>query len=48
MSLVRFVRAVERRVVWAARAETCAWVWVARDDRVRVGFEVVVGRVSLR
>ena len=48
MSSVRFVRVVERRVVWAARAETWAWVSVARVERGRVGFEVVVGRASLR
>lgn len=49
MSSVRLVRVVESRVVWAARAEIWVWVWVAMDERVGVGFEVVVvGRVSLR
>lgn len=48
MSSVRFVRVVERRVVWAARAEIWVWVWVAMDEMVGVGLEVVVGRVSLR
>lgn len=48
MSSVRFVRVVLRRVVWAARAEICDWVWVAMNEMVGLGFEVMVGRVSLR
>lgn len=48
MSSVRSVRVVERRVVWAARAETWDWVCVAMDERVGVALEVVAGRVSLR
>lgn len=48
MSSVRFVRVAESRVVWAARADIWVWVWVAMDERVGVGFGVVVGRVSLR
>lgn len=47
MSSVRSVRVVERRVVWAARAEIWDWDWVAVDERVGAGLEVV-GRVSLR
>lgn len=48
MSSVRFVRVVERRAVWAARAEIWVCVCVAMDERVGLGFRVVVGRVSLR
>lgn len=48
MSSVSWVRVVERRVVWAARAEIWVCVWVAMVERVGGGCEVVVGRVSLR
>lgn len=48
MSSVRLVRVVERRVIWAARAAVWDWDWVAMDERVGVGLEVVAGRVSLR
>lgn len=48
MSSVRLVRVVERRVVWAARAEIWDWVCVAMDERVGGGLDAVVGRVELR
>lgn len=48
ISSVRWVRVVERRVVWAARAVIWVWVVVAMEERVG-GEEVVVGgRVVLR
>ena len=46
---MRFVRVVERRVVWAARVEIWVWVCVAMVERGGVGLVVVVGgRVVLR
>lgn len=48
ISSVRSVRVVERRVVWAARAEIWDWVCVAMDERVAGGLDAVAGRVELR
>lgn len=48
ISSVRLVRVVERRVVWAVRAEIWDWVCVAMDERVGGGLAAVAGRVELR